>query len=224
MVMVCGMLLVGCVSPVSRRVDVPGEGFPNSFTRAPYIHPRIIQDLTSWMSDDGDQVVAINLPDAQDSNRYFGEVHVEKTNGEHPFVYVEGDKEQFGYQYVGRTEAGVHVLCTSDWGGGSGVFKNLMFVVFERDGDTLSHPDRPLVDLARDRLLVEKLGEISLGDRYAGRLEVTGNRLLIGKDTGWFSVSGGTGGSGRTEDVLLRLDLTRQQGAPADAENRAADD
>ena len=208
--MVCGLAFVGCASPSSWHVDVPREDFQYSFTRAPYIHPTIIQDLTSWLSDGGDQVVAINLLEAQNSNRYFGEVHVRKMAGEHPFVYVKGDKEQFGYQYVGKTESGVHVLYTSDWGGGSGVFKCLMFVVFERDRGTFTHPDRPLIDLGRERLLIKKLGETTLGGTYAGRLEITGNQLLIGKDTGWFSVSGGTGGGGPTQDVSLRLDITRQ--------------
>jgi hypothetical protein len=210
------MLLVGCAAPISWRVDVPREDVPYSFTQAPYIHPRIIQDLSTWLSDHGDQVVAINLLEAQDSNRYFGEIHVESIAGEHPFVSVEGDNEQFGYQYVGKNDAGVHVLYTSDWGGGSGVFKRLIFVVFERDRSILEHPDGPLIDLGRQRLLLKKLGETGLGDRYDGKLEVAGNHLLIGKDTGWFTVSGGQGGSGHTEDVLWKLDITRQQDAPAD--------
>jgi hypothetical protein len=211
----CGMLLAGCASPGARDGDIRGGDTPYSFAHAPYIHPRIIQDLSSWLSDGGDQVVAINLPDAQNSNRYFGEVRVREIPGKHPFVYVEGDKKEFGYQYVGRSDGGVHVLFTSDWEGGSGVFRHLLFVVFEHDWGTLSHPDRSLIDLGRDRLLIVKLGEISLGDRYGGKLEVAGNRLLIGRDVGWFSVSGGTGGCGRTRDELLRLDFTRPQGSPS---------
>jgi hypothetical protein len=205
----CEVLLVGCFSTGSWRIDIPQEEFPFSFTQPPYIHPKIIQDLTTRLSDDGDQVVAINLLNAQGSNRYFGDVHVKEMTRDHPLVYVEGDKEQFGYQYVGKTKGGVHVLYTSNWGGGSGVFKSLMFVVFEYDRGTFSHADRPLIDLTRKRLLIKKLGETALSDRYDGRLKVVGDQLLIGKDTGWFSVSGGSGGGGHTEDVLLRLDFKR---------------
>ena len=37
------------------------------------------------------------------------------------------------------------------------------------------------------RLLLKKLGEISLGDRWDGRISVDGNYLIMGKDTGWFA-------------------------------------
>lgn len=58
------------------------------------------------------------------------------------------------------------------------------------------------------------MGETTLCDSYAGSLEITGNQLLIGKDTGWFSVSGGTGGGGPTQDVSLR-DRLRSAAYPA---------
>ena len=38
----------------------------------------------------------------------------------------------------------------------------------------------------RPRLLLKKVGRIALGDRWKGELKVEGNRLYIGKDTGWF--------------------------------------
>ena len=47
-----------------------------SFKKAPFVHPKIIGDLVGSLSDAGDQVVAINLLDSQDSNRYFGEIFV----------------------------------------------------------------------------------------------------------------------------------------------------
>lgn len=202
-------MLFGCASPAARTVDLPAPEFPCSFTAPPYIHPRIIQDLSAWMSDGGDQVVAIDLPDSQDSNRYYGAVRERKTAGGPPFVYVEGDNEEFGYQYVGRSDHGVDILFTSDWEGGSGIFRNLLLVTFERDRGAILLPGSARIDAGRERLLIKKLGEIPLGDRYSGRLEVLGDRLLIGKDSGWFSVSGGAGGSGRTRDEILLLDLAR---------------
>ena len=47
-----------------------------SLKQAPFVHPQIIGDLIGMLSDVGDQVVAINLLDSQDSNRYFGEIFV----------------------------------------------------------------------------------------------------------------------------------------------------
>ena len=34
------------------------------------VHPKIIEDMITWISDSGDQTVAINLEDSQGSNKY----------------------------------------------------------------------------------------------------------------------------------------------------------
>ena len=47
-----------------------------SFKTAPFVHPKIINDLVGSLSDSGDHVVAISLLDSQGSNRYFGEIAV----------------------------------------------------------------------------------------------------------------------------------------------------
>ena len=47
-----------------------------SFKKAPFVHSKIVGDLVGNLSDSGDQVVAINLLDSQDSNRYFGDILV----------------------------------------------------------------------------------------------------------------------------------------------------
>ncbi len=44
--------------------SVTQNHFPYSFTHAPYIHPKIVQDLTTWLSDKRDQVIAIGLLDS----------------------------------------------------------------------------------------------------------------------------------------------------------------
>src|SRR5512134_2511919 len=114
------ILLAGC-SASSRRA----EAIPYSFSKPPYVHPKIIEDLSTWLSDSGDQVVAINLLDAQGSNRYHGDVLTREAPGEAPFVYVRDGRETFGYEHVGMTRSGIHVLRTSACGGGTGVFVNL---------------------------------------------------------------------------------------------------
>jgi len=37
----------------------PKKDLPYSFVQAPYIHPEIVQDLTTWPSDQGDWIIAI---------------------------------------------------------------------------------------------------------------------------------------------------------------------
>ena len=190
---------------------LPPEDLPYSFVQTPHIHPKIVQDLTSWMSDRGDQVVAINLKDSQESNRYFGEVLVREVKGAHPYVYVQESDKAFGYQYVGKTKAGLHILYTSEWDGGSGVFKRLLLLAFEYDEGIQVDWDESVIRSGERRVLLRKLGQIALGDRWAGELRVDGNELFIGRDDGWFEQSGGKGGgwlSSDRKDRTLRIDVT----------------
>jgi hypothetical protein len=209
------LLLLGCASVPStaeNKDPVPNIKSPYSFSIPPYIHPEIIKDLSSWLSDTGDQVVAINLLDSQGSNRYAGQIDVEQVPEGFSIVSVAGNEESFGYQYLGEMTSGVHVLRTSQWSGGSGIFESLLFLVFERDEAFTVDWNNSSLSLNRERLLLRKLGAIPLGDRWAGALRVKDGNLFIGKDEGWFSGSGGNaadGSSGRDEDRTLKINLDR---------------
>lgn len=195
--------------PKARAADA---GASYSFVDAPYVHPRIVQDLTTWLSDSGDQVVAINLGDSQDSNRYFGDVAVRETPGKRPFVYHEEGSAGFGYEYVGETTSGLHVLSTSEWSSGSGVFRRLMLVTFETDQALQVGWDEAVIRAGDPRVLLWKRGEIGLGDRWEGELRVEGETLVIGADEGWYSSSGGQGGGWLSEDPQdrsLRIEWRR---------------
>ena len=165
-----------------------GKDCKYTFWEEPYIHPKIIQDLNTWLSDTGDQVVAINLIDSQDSNRYSEEIKIRKIPGGYPFVYTEDEENgMFGYQYIGKTSSEIYILYISENGDGSGVFKNLMLVTIEKDKGAYFDENSLKITNLRERLIIKKLGEISLGDRWNGDLKVEGNKLIIGEDTGWFS-------------------------------------
>ena len=45
-----------------------------SFSKAPYVHPRIIKDFVGWVSDRGVIIQSVDLLNAQNSNRYFGDI------------------------------------------------------------------------------------------------------------------------------------------------------
>ena len=184
--------------------------WPYSFVQEPFVRPQIIDDLSTELSDLGDQVVAINLLDAQESNRYGGGIGVREIDEQCPYVHWEpfGERSEFGYQYVGMTESRVHVLYTSSWGGGSGVFKSLMLLAITPDAG-IDWNGQAATASERERLLIYKLGEFGLGDRWAGDLRVAGNTLTIGRDRGWFSVSGGTGGGGPDYERVLTIDTPR---------------
>ena len=170
-----------------------------SFGQAPFVHPEIVGDLVGWLSDTGDQVVAINLLDSQDSNRYFGDIsvvpHTDGSVPSWPWVYaLEGEprarpsflnQEGHAYRYLGSTPSGLDVLHYRYSGGGSGLFNHLVFVRIEVDyGADYKRPAvssggqsvaRPLV---RQRELIRLVGKIPLGDRWLGTIEVVGNDVV----------------------------------------------
>ncbi len=175
----------------------PAKEVAYSFAQAPFISPRIIEDLSTSIADQGDQVVAINLTDAQGSNRYGEETEVVKRPGRSPYVRYQikgeegGEGMEFGYEHIGRTTSGLDVLRTSSWTGGSGRFENLIVVRLEHDAGGASLDDTggkiETLTFKKQRTLIRKLGEIGLGDRWEGQLKVIGNDIAIGKDKGWFS-------------------------------------
>ncbi len=187
---------------------------PYHFDRPPFVNPRIVEDLTTWLSDSSDQVVAVNLTASQDSNRYFGDVLVREEPDEHPFVFHEDGAAGFGYSFVGTTPSGLHVLATSEWGGGSGVFRRVLLVRFEADaGLTVDWDAGRVATSTEPRLLLWKSGEIGLGDRWDGELRVEGDTLVIGTDEGWFAASGGLGGGPLSEEPRerhLRIESERE--------------
>ena len=178
-----------------------------SFKKAPFVHPKIINDLVGYLSDTGDQVVAINLLDSQDSNRYFGEIAVtpqlDPVEPFWPWVYsVDGEKNAdktlgelwgrpwYAYRYVGSTQGGLDVVHARYTGGGSGIFNRVVFTRTEmdrgvdyrllREVESRKAAARPEV---RDRELIRFVGKIPLGDRWLGTVEVVGNDVVVrGRD------------------------------------------
>ena len=45
-----------------------------SFSKAPYVHPLIIKDFVGWVSDKGVIIQSVDQLNAQNSNRYFGDI------------------------------------------------------------------------------------------------------------------------------------------------------
>ena len=181
------------------------------FDHAPYVHPRIIQDLLAWISDGGDQVVAINLLESQRSNRYYGDVTIVEIAGESPVVRYRGEKDgaadMIDYQYIGKSRSGVHILKTWESGRGTMVSTCLMFVTLENDKGLLVHDDTHVIDLGNPRVLIRKLGEIPLGDRYEGTLDLKGNQLRIGADTGRIGRVRKLPGDEPEPDKIFNLDI-----------------
>ena len=166
-----------------------------SFVRPEYVNPLILADLEGWLSDSGDQVVAVNLTDSNSSNRYFAasitdttidtKDHVTKT---FPIITAEADSkaERYSYQWLGCSLNGIHLLRTWSSGGGSGVFCGIMLVtVSEEPGVEIgTHGVRK-----HERLTIKKIAYIPLGDRYEGTITYRfGFLLAIGACPGLATV------------------------------------
>ena len=195
-----------------------------SFRKAPFVHPKIVNDLIGYLSDVGDQVVAINLLDSQDSNRYFGEIFVTPQTDplvpSWPWVYsLDGEPTRDGelgdfwgqifyaYRYLGSTGSGLDVLHAKYSGGGAGVSNYVMFVRTEadygveyplpRDIDSRQNSAEPEI---HDRELIRILGRIPLGDRWIGTVEVAGDDVVVrGRDLYERCEMGGTSTMERVE-------------------------
>jgi hypothetical protein len=173
------------------------------------VHPKIIEDMISWISDSGDQTVAINLEDSQGSNKYNfykglsafisykckRKFYVcDKPENRIQWVEIEHDEGSFHYYFHGVSDNGIMVLETAESGGGSGVFQQLMLfrikevAVLELQHDTLEKDISwsPSTDYGYE-ILKSKNSRISKSDKKRIYLEKV-YKFLLG-DRNYHSVS-----------------------------------
>jgi hypothetical protein len=152
-----------------------------SFSRDEFVNPLIIADLYGWISDLGDQIVAIDVAGGNDSNRYSADEISNDRTSPHPKVSARDGESTFTYQYLGCSFSGVHVLQTWDSGGGTGVFCAIMLVTLSAE----SALDINVDGVERtDRFIVRKVAMIPLGDRYSGKVTYRLGLLTIRECTG----------------------------------------
>lgn len=177
-------------SPPSKRQIVEEQlaEVKKSFTyNGEPISPALIRDFETWLSDEGDQVIAINLSQSQTSNRYFGEITTQPSkSGKHQeigYVYEEffegGDKENshFSYIFHGTTPSGIQVLETiSHVEGSTGVFSTLLFIKptlkYRLNFETTPLETKPMI-------ILEKIGETPLGDRSNPAIHLQGDFVKV---------------------------------------------
>ena len=159
------------------------------------VHPKIIEDMITWISDSGDQTVAINLEDSQGSNKYnFYEGLSASIENKNLGVEIEHEDGFFSYYFHGVSDNGIMVLGTAENGGGSGVFQQLMLfrikevAVLELQHDTLEEDISwsPSTDYGYE-ILKSKNSRISKSDKKIIYLEKV-YKFLLG-DRNYHSVS-----------------------------------
>jgi len=154
---------------------------PYSFCEEPFIHPRIVQELTTWLSDTGDQVISVNLPDCQKSNRFSGDIDIYTEPGASPSVRCGKENNWFEYQYIGKSESGVHILKIME-GGGTYVGQGFLLVRFEKDRG-LTFDGAALSFRPKNRLLLRRIGEawvpFDRDKEFIVRAELSGRTLQV---------------------------------------------
>lgn len=162
-------------------------GAQTSLTNAPFVHPRLVEELVTWVSDGGDQVVALDLDKSEGSNRFC----CDDAEGGRSYSREADENGEgfhaFSYGVIGRTDSGVFIVGTYSNDGGSGSWHDLIFVVIEDDPGLEIDLKAGRAELTRPRRVIKKLGQTFLDDRWKGELKVEGNTLYIGKNHGWFS-------------------------------------
>ena len=167
------------------------------------VHPKIIEDMITWISDSGDQTVAINLEDSQGSNKYnFYEGLSASIENKNLWVKIEHKDGFFSYDFHGVSDNGIMVLGTAENGGGSGVFQQLMLfrikevAVLELQHDTLEEDISwsPSTDYGyeilksknsrisksdKKRIYLEKVYKFLLGDRNYHSVSIDNNFLVL---------------------------------------------
>jgi hypothetical protein len=138
-----------------------------SFINPEFIHPQILDDLAGWLSDSGDQIVAINISESNKSNRYHGDVTVEQSDG-YPVVKSSYEEGWVSYKYIGRSFSGVHIIQTWSNRGGSGVFTNIFLVTLSSDSSLESNG---VNYTKKARFVIKLVGSLPLGDRYQGKVK-----------------------------------------------------
>ena len=168
------------------------------FNRQP-LHPLIVQEFITWLSDTGDHIISINLRDAFNSNRYccddsFSVELSEKrtlvrTDFTKDYETYNNDyisqEECVGsctltYAHLGTTDNGAIVIQVWERSGGSGVFSTLLFTkVKKRMGANFDYANPSNLAFDKQQIVLEKLFSISLGDRQETSIGVNGNFVVL---------------------------------------------
>ena len=135
------------------------------------IHPKLIEEFESWLADNHPpSTVVVDVAAATGTNEYSDAVET----SERELVRYANGAAWYGYEHLGQMTDGVHVLRTASSGGGSGIFQNLLFVRMREDEARTPDGD------AYARVLLEVVGRFVLGDRDDAKVEVLGDRVVVG--------------------------------------------
>jgi hypothetical protein len=139
------------------------------------IHPGLIAEFNPWISDTWKPVTtSVDVSAAYGTNEYFEDDAKVKEDG---YIYLQKKEEgeYFYYKWLGKLNNGLHILEVGEGGGGSGIFKALFIVKFEKGYGFTPEGQK------YERLLMSIVRNESLGDRDDGKITVLPDKVILGK-------------------------------------------
>lgn len=136
-----------------------------SFTSETFINPAILNDLNGLISDQGDEIVSINIIKSNTSNRYHGDVNTSCDDEQNLIITYKSENLIVSYRYLGCSPRGIHMLKLDTNYGGTGVFSDILLLTISQDSFINVSGNQINKD---DRLIIKKISSICLGDRYQG--------------------------------------------------------
>ena len=157
------------------------EANQNFTYNASPIHPGCVNEFSVSMADSGPPIVrAVDVESCISSNEFSGTEYKVSDDGYIGYEYeVSGEKNYFGYKYVGKAKGGIHILDTMWSGGGTMVAKTVFLTRFGLE-NYRSFDDQGKLNLEK-RLILKCIGQIVRGDRDVGSIELKNNKLILGE-------------------------------------------
>ena len=133
----------------------------------------MIKEFETWISDDCPPVtVSVDfMAAAKARNEY--DTDIVSVEGRQVRAGNINSNEYYQYEWLGRLPSGMHVLETTDYSGGSGVFRNLLFLKFTTD--KAYDPNGK----SYERLLMTVVMVFPLGDRDDGSIEILEDEVIV---------------------------------------------
>lgn len=177
-----------------RSVKNKLNGIKSNFTiNDKPIHPLIIKNFTvNSIAYDNNVIHSINLDDSKyNKSDYPYTIQTNKNNK----IIVSIDNKQwdeykgyhhFSYQYLGTTNNNTLVVLTKINTGGTGVFTSLLFLNAKEvkeygntDFELTNNEINNKVLHSKSKIILEKLGEVYLGDRVNPKIETVNKGVII---------------------------------------------
>ncbi len=142
------------------------------------IHPGCVNEFSVNMADSGPPIVrAVDVASCISTNEFSSTEKI-SDDGYIGYEYeVSGDKNYFGYKYVGKAKGGIHILDTMWTGGGTMVAKTVFLTRFGLE-NYRSFDEQGKLKVEK-KLIMKNIGQIVRGDRDIGSLELKNDMLIL---------------------------------------------